>query len=129
MSRQPRQLDRPLNRLGSAVGKKRAGISKRAAQERAQLLRQRPLILVVIKVGDVNNLRRLLPSRLHDPRMRMPQRIYSQPGNKVEIAPVLKVVKKYALPPRQHDGITIISAQQISLFKVCNLFESFHRKS
>src|SRR5579863_3197367 len=128
MPRQPRQLDRPFNRLSPAVRKKRSGISKRAAQERAQLLRQRPLILVVIKVGDVNQLRRLLPNRLHNPRMRMPQRIHPQPRNKVEIAPVVQVVKKHALPPRQHNRITVISPQQIPLLKFCDLFKSFHRK-
>ena len=58
----------------------------------------------------------------------MPQRIHPQPRNKVEIALVVEVVKKHALPPRQHNGIPVVSPQQILLLKLRNLFESFHRK-
>ena len=60
--------------------------------------------------------------------MRMPQRIHSQPRNKVEILLVLDVVKKHALPPRQHNGIPVISLQQILPLKLSDLFEGFHRK-
>jgi hypothetical protein len=70
----------------------------------------------------------MLPNRLHDPRMRVPQRIHPQPRNKIEIAPVLQVVKKYALPPCQHNGIPVVSPQQIPPLQLRNLFECFHRK-
>src|SRR5580704_95649 len=128
MSRQPRQLDRSLNRLSPAVRKKRSRISQRAARKRAQLLRQFSLILVVIKIGDMNQLPRLLPNRLHDPRTRMPQRIHPQTRNKIKIAPALQIVKKHTLPPRQHNGIPVIGPQQIPPLQLRNLFKSFHRK-
>src|SRR5580658_195961 len=128
MPREPRRLDRSLNRLSPAVRKRRASISKRAAQKRNQLLRQRPLILVVIKIGNINQLPRLLPNRLNNPRMRMPQRIHPQARNKIKIPPVVNVVKKHALPPRQHHGIPVISPQQIPPLQLRNLFKGFHRK-
>ena len=124
MSRQPRQLDRSFDRLGSAVREKRAVQSR----ERAQLLRQRPLILVVVEIRNVHQLRRLIANRLHDPRMRVPQRIHAQPGNEIQIALALDVVEKHALAPAQHDGIAVISLQQKLPLTFGDLFKGIHRK-
>src|ERR1035441_7673793 len=55
-------LQRAFNRLGTAVGEKSA-IQSRL---RAQLLRQQALVLVVVKVGNVDDLRCLLANGLHD---------------------------------------------------------------
>ena len=74
MSRQTRQLDRSFDRLGPAVREERAVQSRK----RAQLLRQRPLVFVVVEIRNVHQLRRLIANRLHDPRMRVPQRIHAQ---------------------------------------------------
>src|SRR5208282_351991 len=106
---QPRQLDRALDRLRPAVLKKSAVQSRKLAQ----LLRQRTLIFVIVEIRNMHQLRRLLANRLHNPRMRMPQRIHSQPRNKVEIARSFSVIKKHALAPAEHDGITVVSPQQI----------------
>ena len=134
MTSQTRQFDRTFNRLSPAILKKRAelfsgrAVSGRAAGESAQLLGQRSLILVVIKIGDVNQASSLLANRLHDSRMRVSQRIHAQARNKIEIAPVVEVVKKHALPPRQHNGIPVVSPQQIPPLQLRNLFKCFHRK-
>src|SRR5215475_4058570 len=83
MPYQTRQLDRSFNRFRPAVGEKCPAQSR----ELRQPLRQRPLKLVVIEIRNVNHLRRLIANRLYDPRMRMPERIHANPGNKIEILP------------------------------------------
>ena len=70
------QLERAFDGLGAAVGEERAV----QAGLGAQLLGQQPLVLVVVEVGNVNDLRRLLADDLHDAWMRMTQRIDAQTG-------------------------------------------------
>src|SRR5579863_9809556 len=123
MSRQPRQLDRAFDGLGPAVREKRAV----EPGELAQLLRQWPLIFVIVEIRNVHQLGRLLTNRLHDPRMRMPQRIHPQPGDEIQVALALQVIQKHALAAAEGDGITVVSLQQVLLFKVCDLFKSIHR--
>ncbi len=128
MSRQPRQLDRSLNCLGPAVGEERAKfLAGRSAGQRAQLFRQRPLVFVVIQIRNMHQLRRLIANRLHDPRMRMPQRVHADPRNKVQIALAINVEEKHALAAAQHDGIAVIGLQQVLPLTFCDLFEGIHK--
>src|SRR5579864_7623448 len=125
MSGQTRQFDRTLDRLSSAVGEKRAVQSRK----RAQLLREWPLEFVVIKIGDVNQLRRLLANRLRDPRMRVPEGIHAEAGDEIQIALVGDIPEKDTLATRQYDWITVIGMQQKLPLTFDNLFESIDRKS
>ncbi|SPF39321.1 hypothetical protein SBA1_270036 [Candidatus Sulfotelmatobacter kueseliae] len=129
MSSQPRQLDRALDRLRPAVGEEHPRHSRRAAGKLAQLFRQPPLILVIVEIRNVQQLRRLLANRLHDPRMRVPQRIHAQSRNKVEIALALDVIHEHSLAARQHDRIAVISLQQKLLFPFCDFFKGSHKNS
>src|SRR5207245_3217964 len=76
----------------------------------------------------MHQLRRLLPNRLHNPRMRMPQRIHPQPRHEIEIAIALDVIDKNSLAPAQHERIAVISLQQILPFQFRDLFKSGHKK-
>src|ERR1700722_1363326 len=122
MPRQPRQLDRAFDRLSSAVGEKCAVESG----ELTQLLGQRSLIFVVIQIRNMHQLGRLLANRLHDARMRVPQRIHSQPGDEIQVALALQVKQKHALAPAERDGIAVVCLQQILPFKFSDLFKSIH---
>ncbi len=116
------QLQRALNRLGAAVGEEGAIHPRRVAQ----LLGQQSLILVVIEVGDVDDLGRLIANDLHDARMRMTQRIDAQPGEEIEIALALDAIDVYTLAPRNGQRIAGIGVQQILLFPFDNLLVSRH---
>ncbi len=61
--------------------------------------------------------------------MGVPQRIHSQPGNKIQIALALNVKQKHALAPAQHDWIAVISLQQILPLPFSDLFEGIHKNS
>ena len=118
----PHQLQRAFNRLGAAVGEKRAIQPRRVAQ----LLGQQSLILVVIKVGDVDDLGRLVANHLHDAGMRMTQRVDAQPGQEIEIALALDVKDVHALAARNGQRIAGIGVQQILLFPIDNLLVGRH---
>ncbi len=116
------QLQRAFNRFGAAVGKKRAV----HARGDAQLLGQQSLILVVIEVGDVDDLGCLVANHLHDAGMRVTQRIDAQPGKEVEIALALDVINVHALAARDGQRIAGIGVQQILLFPIDNLLVGRH---
>ena len=116
------ELQRPFDRLGSAVGEKGA-IQSRL---RAELLRQQSLIFVVVEVGDVDDFRRLLADGLDDAGMGMAQGIDAQPGEEVEIAPAINVVNVNSLSARNGKWVAGVGVQQVFLLKRYNFFISKH---
>ena len=52
-----------------------------------QPFRQRPLIVVVIEIGGVQQAAGLFADHLHDARVRVSQRVYADAGDQIEIAP------------------------------------------
>ena len=105
------QLQRAFDRFGAAVGEEGAIESRLLAE----LLRQQALILVVVEVREVNHLRRLVADDLHDPRMRVSERIHAQAGKKIKVALAIDVPQVNAFAARHGDGITGIGVQQIFL--------------
>ena len=89
-----RQFDGALNRLHAAVREQRRAQSRQPTE----LFCQWALIFVVIQIGNVHQLCCLITNRLHDPGMRVPQRIHPQPGNKIEIALPFNVEEKRLCP-------------------------------
>ena len=83
-------LDRALHRL-------RARIGKEGALETAdfrQALGQRPLILVVVKVGSVDQQSGLLANRRDNPRMRVSQRVHADAGDEIQVAVAFQIVNR-----------------------------------
>ena len=122
MSSEARQFDRAFDGLGAAVGEKGAIQSGKLAQP----LRQSSLIFVVIKIRDVNDFASLFANRLHDPRMRVPQRVHAQARNKIQILFSLEIVKENALPLFKGSGVTVLGRQEIALLKFDDLFQAGH---
>ena len=58
-----------------------------------QGLRQSPLRLLVIEIGNMNDLLGLLNERFSDGRMRMPERADGDAAAQVEITPAIDVVE------------------------------------
>ena len=110
------QLQRAFDGLGAAVGEERAVQSGLGAE----LLGQQSLVLVVVQVGNVDDLRRLLADDLHDARMGVAQRVDAQPGEEVEVALALDVINVHAFAAGDGDGIAGIGVQQIFLFAFDN---------
>ena len=117
------QLQRAFNRLGAAVREKRAVQSRCSAK----LLGQQSLVLVVIKVGDVDGLRRLVANNLHNARMRVAKRIDAQAGEKVEVTAALDVINVHALAARDGQRVTGIGVQQEFLFAIDDILIGRHK--
>src|ERR1019366_10138401 len=107
---------------GTAVGEKGA-IQSRL---RTQLFGQQALVLVVVKIGNVDALRRLVADNLHDAWVGMAERINAQSGEQVEIAPAVNVVNVHSLPPRNGERIASVGIQQVFLFQRNNFFIRQH---
>ena len=101
-------LQRTLHRLGSRVAEKRA----LQPADLGQPFRQRSLELVIVKVGAVNELRRLIPDRLHDARMPVSQRIHADSGDEVEIALPRQIVNIRPLSAAQNQRIPGVVLQK-----------------
>ncbi len=109
-----RHLERALHRL-------RPGIAEEAALQPAHLRQpfgQRALILVVIEVGSMQQEARLRADDFGDPRMRVAQRVDTDPGDQVQVSLAREVVEIAALTAGQHERITRIILQQIFALQV-----------
>src|SRR5438067_344192 len=98
MSSQPGELNRSFDGLSTAVGEKRLVESTQSAK----FLGQTPLILVVVKVRNMDQACRLFSNDLHDPGMGVTQSVHAQARHKVQKSPPLRIVKKNTLTLGQH---------------------------
>ena len=105
--RRPRQFQRAFHGFGAAVGKKRS----RHAGELAKFFCQLSLIFVVVKIGNVDELRGLPANDFHYARMRMTQGIYAQSAQQIEIAAAIVVPDKDAFAALDSQWIAIVSGQ------------------
>ena len=117
-----RQLDGAFHRLGAAVREEGAIEARNLAQALGQL----SLVFVVIKIRNVNHPRRLLADGLHDARMSMAQRVYSEPGHEVEILLAFEVVEKDTFAALKGNGITVVGGEKKALFNIGDLIEAGH---
>ena len=107
-------LERAFDGLG-------AGVAEEHAIESAGLgdaLRERPLILVIVEVGAVDHAGGLLANHLHQPRMRVPQRVHADAGNQIQVALAGGVVDIATLAASQHQRIARVVLKQILLFEI-----------
>src|ERR1039457_2533488 len=122
VSGEARQLDRAFHRLGAAVREKDAIETRKLAQTLGEL----SLILVVIEIRNMNDPGRLLANGFHDPRMRMSQRIHTQPGHKVEILLAFEVVEENTFAALEGYRIAVVGGEKKASFKIGNLIEAGH---
>ena len=115
-------FQRAFDGLGAAVGEEGAV----HARLRTQLLRQQALILVVVEIGDVDDLRRLVADHLHDAGMRVAKRVHAQPGQEVQIPLAVHVVHVDALAARDGHGITRIGVEKVLLLTLDDLLIRRH---
>ena len=100
-------FERAFHRFGARIAEKHP----RKPAPLRQFFRQRPLVRVVIQVGRVDHLGRLFAQHLQDPRVRMPQGIHANTGDRIEIAAPFRVVDVAALSAGQNQRITGIILQ------------------
>ena len=77
---------------------------------------EQALVLVVVKVGEVDDLRRLFADDPHDARVGVAERVDAQPGEQVEIAFALDVIQVDAFAARHGDRIASVGVEQVFLF-------------
>ena len=81
-----------------------------------QPLRQFRLILVVEEIGNVNQSVGLPLQRSRDRGMRVAQRVYSNPAEKIQIALAARVPQVHAASASKQHPLAIVSGQQQFLF-------------
>jgi len=92
----------------------------------AQALGELSLIFVVVQIGKVNDAGNLLTDDLHNPRMRMPERVYAQSSNKIEVLSTLEVIQENALPALKGNRIAIVGWEKKASFEIGNFIEAGH---
>jgi len=98
-----------------------AGVAKEHAIEAAGLgysLRERPLILVIVQIRAVDHPGSLLANHLHQPRMRVPQRVDADPRDQIQVALARSVIDVAALAASQHQRVSQVVLKQILLFEI-----------
>ena len=111
VGRQPRQLQRALDGFRAAVAEKHAV----HARPGGQLARQRPLVRVMVEIGDVDYAGRLTPHDAHQARMRVTQRVDREAAQKIQILLPARIVQIAALPAREHHRRPLVGGHQIPL--------------
>ena len=74
----------------------------------------------------MDDLRRLVADDLHDPRMRMAERVDAQTREEVEIAPALNVVNVHSLSAGDGERIARVGVQQVFLSERNNFWIRQH---
>src|SRR5581483_4609823 len=118
----PGQFDRAFDGFGPAVGKENLLHSGKQAKS----FSESALVFVVVEVREMNDFGGLLTNHFHDGRMRMPERVYSQPGHKIQVLLAINVVQKNPFPPGEHDRISVVGREQEVLFTLDDLFCGCH---
>src|SRR5256885_12750959 len=75
----------------------------------------------------MNSLRRLIANHFHDPRMRVPQRMYPEPTDQVEIFLSTRIVDVHSFPSLDQQRIASIGLQQTFLLDGLDLLKGGHR--
>ena len=86
----------------------RAGVGEEGALEAARLgqaLRQRTLVLVIVKIGAVDQQAGLLADHLEEARVGVSQRVHADSGDEIQIAAAFRVVDVAAFAAGQNQRI------------------------
>ncbi len=87
----------------------------------ARRLRQRSLVLVIVKIGAVNQQAGLLANDFQNARMSVTERVDADAGEEIEIAAAFQIVNIAALSARQNERITGVVLQEILALQLLNL--------
>ena len=106
-------LERAFGGLCAAVGEEGAS----QAANFSDTLRQRPLELVVEKVGGVDQQTRLLADCSHDPRVILTQRVDPDSSDEIEVTLAIDVPHPRPVAPMKDQRIAAVILQQILLLE------------
>ena len=112
----PDHLQRAFHGFGAAVGKE--GTLEAAGL--GQLLGERSLVFVVVKIRRVDQQGGLFADHLDDAGMGVAQRVDADARDEVEVACAVDVVNIAALSPMRDQRIAAIVLQQVVAFQVDN---------
>ena len=122
VSGETRQFNSALNCLGTAVGEENSV----EPGQLAKAFGQRPLIFVVVQIRKMNHAGSLLADGLHDPGVRVTERVDTQPGDKVEIPLAFEIEEVNALSAFKGNRIPIVGGKKKTLFEFGNLLKAGH---
>src|SRR5262249_5407144 len=95
-------------------------------RQRAELLRQRGLVFVIVEIGSVNKTSGLITNRLHDSWVCVAQRIDSNSRNQIEVLLALYVVEVNTLPALEDHRVAVVGLQNVAAFQVGDLLKVCH---
>ena len=118
-----RHLERAFDRL-------RAGVREEAAIEAAgagDSLRQPALILVIVKIGGVQNQRGLFANHLGEPGMGISQRVHANAGDQIEVPVAGGVLYVTAFAAMQDQRVAGVVLDQKLLFEIDDIVDNRRR--